>query len=179
MDEKNQKRKKEFLNGFEKRKLLDKKKLKIESEKCLKITQIFQKLSEDSVTPSSFELSRTGDKNIEANIHKSSFDIPTESSSDLMCSKNKSIDNDIQKSSDGTSEICNSDSTAIKNIVSISISDNADQHLDVSSETEMPDNVDPFENLFIKPKVNELQTFFDHHPFQTVSHEENIPFKPK
>lgn len=179
MDEKNQKRKKQFLNGFEKRKLLDKKKLKIESEKCLKITQIFQKLSEDCVTSSSFELSRTGNKNIEANIQKSSFDIPTESSSDLMCSKNTSIDIDIQKSSDGTSEICNSDSTAIENIVSISISDNADQHLDVSSETEMPDTVDPFENLFIKPKVNELQTFFDHHPFQTVSNEEKIPFKPK
>jgi hypothetical protein len=43
----------------------------------------------------------------------------------------------------------------------------------------MPETVDPFQNLFIKPKVNELQTFFDHRPFQTVSNEKKIPFKPK
>jgi len=173
MDEKKEKRKKPFLNGFEKRKLSDKKRLKIESVKCLKITHIFQKLSED-------ELSKTGDKNIETNVQKFSFDIPSASSSDLMCSKNTSIDIDIQKSSDGTSEICNSNSTAIENIVSLNISDNVEQHLDVSSsETEMPETVDPFQNLFIKPKVNELQTFFDYHPFQTVSNEEKIPFKPR
>lgn len=178
MDEKSKKRSKQFLSGFEKRKLLDKKKLKIESEKCLKITQMFQKSSDDLITLSSSELPKTDTKKKEMSIHKSSYDIPT-NNSDLMCIKNKIIDIDVQKSSDNTIETCNSDLMGIENEISINIPSNENQHLDISPETETSETVDPFQNLFIKPNINELQTFFHHHPFQTISIKGKVPFKPK
>lgn len=38
---------------------------------------------------------------------------------------------------------------------------------------------DSFQNVFTKPNINELQTFFNYHPIQTVPNEEKISFKLK
>lgn len=143
-----EKRTKKVLSGFDKRTILKNKKLKTESEKCLKITQMFQKSPGDSLIASNNSESPSIDsQSINISVQKSSFDIPTTSNLNLIQKEQIYIDIDEIKSD--ISKSCNS--------------------MDVKN----------FQNFFKKPNLIELQTFFDHHPFQVVSNEEKISFKPK